>query len=198
MVSTLLRPRIAQCRSGPRRSWRRQVAGAGRVDGGASGARRDGAATGAAPAIGCRHAGKRSPPRRRRRPGLPPCACSKSGPKSSGAPPMTVLESPTMTSSFLAREMATLTRFGSFKNPIAARSFERTRERITPSDSRPSKASTDSMSSGGTMPLRADTRLPTCECVHGDDGELCLADPRRMIDVMSLQSATSNSLATDR
>src|SRR6185437_12315800 len=47
-------------------------------------------------------------------------ACSNSGPNSSGAPPITVLESPTMTSSFLARDMATLTRLGSFKNPIGA------------------------------------------------------------------------------
>src|SRR6266849_1797362 len=36
--------------------------------------------------------------------------CSNSGPKSSGAPPITVLESPTMTSNFLAREIATLNR----------------------------------------------------------------------------------------
>ena len=102
-----------------------------------------------------------------------------------------------MTSSFLALEMATLTRLGSFKNPIAARSLERTRDRITPSDSRPSKASTDSTSSGGTMPLRAETRRLTWDAYMAITASLALRTRLRMIVVMSLQSATSNSLATD-
>ena len=54
------------------------------------------------------------------------CACSNSGPNSSGAPPMTVFESPTITRSLARREIATLTRLGSFGDPIAARWSERT------------------------------------------------------------------------
>ncbi len=103
-----------------------------------------------------------------------------------------------MTSSFFAREMATLTRLGSLRNPIAARSFERTRERMTASDSRPSNASTDSMSSGGTMPLSADDNRLTCDAYIAITASFALRTRRRMIEVMSLQSATSNSLATER
>src|SRR5438552_13231141 len=124
--------------------------------------------------------------------------CSNSGPKSSGAPPMTVFESPTITSSFLALEIATLTRLGSLRKPIAARSLERTRDRITASDSRPSKASTDSTSSGGTMPLSAPWSRLTCELYIGVTASFALRTRRRMIEVMSLHSATSNSFATDR
>ncbi len=111
---------------------------------------------------------------------------------------MTVLESPTMTSSFLAREMATLTRLGSLRKPMAARSLDRTNERITPSDSRPSKASTDSMSSGGTMPLSDPCKRLTCELYIAITASFALRTRRRMIEVMSLHSATSNSLATER
>ena len=54
------------------------------------------------------------------------------------------------------------------------------------------------MSSGGTMPLRADESRFTCEAYIAITASLALRTRRRMIEVMSLQSATSNSLATDR
>ena len=61
------------------------------------------------------------------------------------SPARRVAASPTQTTKWRAREMATLSRLGTRRNPIRPRSLLRTSEITTMSSSRPSKESTVSI-----------------------------------------------------
>ena len=85
--------------------------------------------------------------------------CSSSGRyRSCPSRPVMVSMSPTTTSSCLAREIATLSRWAFFKNPIRSASLLRTRLRMTTSASSPSKASTVSTARPGSATMRSSRR----------------------------------------